>query len=103
MYNGILVLGLISVLVCGGGSLALCADGAFAPQPGLEPDALERFLAGVRPRLKRIRQWPSRLVQHHGVKVYHAFLRWQGYKPLVLSKRTVWVPTHTILTPYETF
>ena len=76
---------------------------AFAPQPGLPPDRVEMFLMNLPGRLKRIKNFGPRLITHHGVKVRHAWLRWQGYKPLVLNTRTVWVPTHTILTPHQTF
>lgn len=76
---------------------------ALAPQPGLEPDALERFLGRVRPGLKQVRRLPGRMITHHGRKLYHVWLRWQGYVPIRLSTRVVWQPTHTILTPHSQF
>lgn len=102
MYAALMASG-VALLAGSGYVMAFVFADAFAHQPGLEPDAVERMVASVGPALRRVRGWPSRLIRHHGVKLYHVWLRWQGYKPLVLSERVVWVPTHTILEPNTIF
>lgn len=81
---------------------AVFAD-ALAPQPGLEPDAVERVAQFVKHLPRKLLRGFVRLYSHHGRKLYHTYLRWQGYVPIRLSTRVVWQPTHTILTPYQEF